>query len=41
MSKFLEIENSSEMTLEDALESDGRDMKKLLQEKWKEVNRSK
>lgn len=40
MSKFSVIEDACEMTLQDAIESDGKDMKKLLQEKWKEVNRS-
>ena len=40
MSKFSVIEDACEMTLQDAMESDGKDMKKLLQEKWKEVNRS-
>ena len=40
MSKFTAIEDASEMTLDDALESDNRSLKKLLNEKWKEVNRS-
>jgi replicative DNA helicase len=40
MSKFYTIEDASEMTLDDALQSDDRNLKKLLHDKWKEVNRS-
>ena len=38
MSKFWVVENSDELSLSEAVNSDNNDMKNLLKRKWKEIN---
>ena len=37
MSKITVVDDVSEMTLKDAVNSDNQDMKSLLKSKWKEI----